>query len=327
MDTLLAGGEYFWHMEENGRLVFDAVEEIDWDREPQIPWEELSDREKRVAETLQRRGASFAQALSHVLDGESPYDTLLTLLEKGLIRADSFVPVRQWLNREKIQKAAARQRVNARVRAMQAGRFELVRPLRPLTIQEQMERCFDRYLLLCRETAAAWGLPWQEALKLLRVWEYTGQVRRGYFVRGLSGAQFIRRQDFEAVTARLMHPAAESVWLNAADPMQPWGKLLAHEQERSFINVPGTAAAFRDGLPVAVFERQGRTLRCLGQPEAAQSGESLTELLRVFARDFRGGRIFPGRKRISVKEYPSWAAGALAESGFSREIQDYVLYR
>lgn len=327
LDTLLAGGEYFWHMEENGRLVFDAVEEIDWEREPQIPWEELSDREKRVAETLQRRGASFAQALSHVLDGESPYDTLLTLLEKGLVRADSFVPVRQWLNREKIQKAAARQRVNARVRAMQAGRFELVRPLRPLTIQEQMERCFDRYLLLCRETAAAWGLPWQEALKLLRVWEYTGQVRRGYFVRGLSGAQFIRRQDFEAVTARLMHPAAESVWLNAADPMQPWGKLLAHEQERSFINVPGTAVAFRDGMPVAVFERQGRTLRCLGQPEAAQSGESLTELLRVFARDFRGGRIFPGRKRISVKEYPSWAAGALAESGFSREIQDYVLYR
>ncbi len=37
LDTLLAGGEYFWHMEENGRLVFDAVEEIDWEREPQIP--------------------------------------------------------------------------------------------------------------------------------------------------------------------------------------------------------------------------------------------------------------------------------------------------
>lgn len=302
------------------------------------------------------------QALKDVLDGESPYDTLLLLIEKGLVCADSFVPVRQWLNREKTQKAAARQRVGARVKAMQAGRFELVRPLRPLTVQEQMERCFDRYLILCRETAAAWGLPWQEALSILRVWEYTGQARRGYFVRGLSGAQFIRRQDFEAVTARLMHPEEEIVWLNAADPMQPWGKWLAHEPERSFINVPGTAVAFRGGMPVAVFERQGKTFRWLeheedpgqgipgqgipgqgapdqggpgqgvpGQDGSCQGGaaarESLTEILRLFVREFRGGRIFPGRKRISVKEYPSQAAGALAESGFLHEVQDYVLYR
>lgn len=325
LDALLAGGEYFWHMEEDGRLRFDPVEEIDWDQETQLPWEELSDRERRVAEALSRRGASFMQALSHVLDGESPYDTLLSLLEKGLVCADSFVPVRQWLNREKIQKAAARQRVGARVKALQAGRFELVKPLRPLTIPEQMERCFDRYVVLCRETAAAWGLPWQEALKLLRVWEYTGQVRRGYFVRGLSGAQFIRRQDFESVTARLMHPRAELVWLNAADPMQPWGKLLAHEPERNFVNVPGTAVAFRDGLPAVVFERQGKVLRCFDTGEGQEDGSR--EILRLFVEEFQRGRIFPGKKRIVVKEYPAQAADALAESGFLHEIQDYVLYR
>lgn len=325
LDALLAGGEYFWHMEEDGRLRFDPVEEIDWDREAQIPWEELSDRERRVVEALSRRGASFMQALSHVLDGESPYDTLLSLLEKGLVSADSFVPVRQWLNREKLQKAAARQRVGARVKALQAGRFELVKPLRPLTIPDQMERCFDRYVVLCRETAAAWGLPWQEALKLLRVWEYTGQVRRGYFVKGLSGAQFIRRQDFESVTARLMHPQTELVWLNAADPMQPWGKLLAHEPERNFVNVPGTAVAFRDGLPVAVFERQGKVLRCFDPGEGQEDG--LREILRLFVEEFQRGRIFPGKKRIVVKEYPAQAADALAGSGFLHEIQDYVLYR
>ncbi|MBD5527216.1 MAG: DEAD/DEAH box helicase [Lachnospiraceae bacterium] len=345
LDTLLAGGEYFWHMEEDGRLRFDPVEEIDWDQEAQVPWEELSDGERRVAEALSRRGASFMQALSHVLDGESPYDTLLSLLEKGLVCADSFVPVRQWLNREKIQKAAARQRVGARVKALQAGRFELVKPLRPLTIPEQMERCFDRYVVLCRETAAAWGLPWQEALKLLRVWEYTGQVRRGYFVKGLSGAQFIRRQDFESVTARLMHPQAELVWLNAAEPMQPWGKLLAHEPERNFVNVPGTAVAFKGGLPIMVFERQGKVLRLLGTEkrqggegqdaisgdnipaEAILQGDVLYEALALFAEEFRCGRIFPGKKRISVKEYPTCAAQALAAGGFTHEIQDYVLYR
>lgn len=339
LDAFLAQGEYFWHMEEGGRLRFDAAEEIDWDRDAEVPWEELSDKERRVAEALARRGASFPQALSHVLEGESPYDTLLSLLEKGLVCADSFVPVRQWLNREKTQKATARQRVGARVKVLQAGRFDLVRPLRPLTIQEQMERCFERYLILCRETAAAWGLSWPEALKLLRVWEYTGQVRRGYFVRGLSGAQFLRRQDFESVTARLMHPQAELCWQSGADPMQPWGKLLAHEPGRSFINVPGTAAAFRDGLPVAVFERQGKVLRCFGEEERrgelsddrGKNGEprgyDLSEILSLFGEEFRSGRIFPGKKRISVKEYPSQAAEALTAGGFLREIQDYVLYR
>ncbi len=336
LDALLAQGTYFWHMEEGSRLRFDLAEEIDWDRELQIPWEELSDKERRVAEALARRGASFPQALGHVLEGESLHDTLLSLLEKGVVCADSFVPVRQWLGREKLQKAAARRRVGARVKVLQAGRFDLVRPLRPLPIEEQMERCFDRYLVLCRETAAAWGLSWQEALKILRVREYTGQVRRGYFVRGFSGAQFIRGQDFEAVTARLMHPLAEPCWLNAADPMQPWGKLLAHEPERSFINVPGTVAAFRDGLPVAVFERQGRTLRMLG-PERQQDGGDregtmpedidLSGMLGLFAEAFHRGRIFPGKKRVSVKEYPARAASALETGGFLREIQDYVLYR
>lgn len=319
LDAFLARGDYFWHLEDS-RLCFDSAEEIDWNRSVEVPWEELSDRERRIAEALARRGASFPQALSHVLDGESPHDTLLSLLEKGLVCADSFVPVRQWLNRDKLRKAAARQRVGARVKVLQAGRFDLVRPLRPLTVQEQMERCFDRYVILCRETAAAWGLSWQEALKLLRIWEYTGQVRRGYFVRGLSGAQFLRGKDFESVTAQLMHPQEELCWLNAADPMQPWGKLLAHGKERSFIQVPGTAVAFRGGLPIMVFERQGKTLRCFGE-------EGQQEALKAFAEEFRSGRIFPGKKRISVKEYPDRAASALSAGGFIREMQDYVLYR
>lgn len=320
LDSLLAAGEYFWHMEEGGRLRFDSAQAIDWDREPEIPWETLSEKEALVAEALRKRGASFLQALGGVLEGESPYDTLLSLLEKGVVCADSFLPVRQWLNREKLQKATARQRVGTRVKALQAGRFDLVRPLRGLTLQEQMDRCLDRYLILCRETAAACGLPWQEALSLLRVQEYTGQVRRGYFVKGLSGAQFIRGKDLKGVTASLMHPQRDVVWLNAADPMQPWGKLFSHGEGKAFVNVPGTAAAFRGGIPEALFERQGKTLRLFEVQDAG-------EVLRLFSEEFRRGRIFPGKKRIVVKEYPAEAAEALEQSGFSREMQDYCLYR
>lgn len=320
LDSLLAAGEFFWHMEEGGRLRFESAGNIDWDREPEIPWETLTEKEALLAEALQKRGASFTQALSGVLSGESPYDTLLSLMEKGVVCADSFVPVRQWLNRDKLSRATVRQRVSARVKVLQAGRFDLVRPLRSLTTEEQIERCFDRYVILCRETAALCGLSWQEALSLLRVWEYTGQARRGYFVRGLSGAQFIRGKDFEGVTVSLAHPTGEIIWLNAADPMQPWGKPLPHGEGRAFVNVQGSAVALQGGRPTALFERQGRTLRLF---EEQAAGETLS----LFSEEFRRGRIFPGKKRIVVKEYPREAAGALEQSGFTREMQDYCLYR
>ena len=319
LDSLLAKGEFFWHMEE-GRVWFEYAENINWEEDPKIDWEVLSDREKGIVETLSRRGASFMQALNSILQGEALYDTLFSLMEKGVVCADSFLPVRQWLNREKTRKSAARVRVGARVKALQAGRWDLVRQVRSLSLQEQIDRCFRRYLVLCRETASACGLSWQEALSLLRVQEYTGQVRRGYFVEGLSGAQFIRKEDFGGVIARLAHPDGELIWINAADPMQPWGKILPHRTEGGFANVQTTAVALKGGTPVALFERQGKVLRVL-------EAECLREALLVFVERFKGGQIFTDKKRILVKEYPDGAEEALRESGFGREVQGYGLYR
>lgn len=328
LDEILSTGEYFWRMEEGGKLRLESTERIDWDREPAVLsegepgplMEKLSEKERLLVEALLKRGASFIQTLGSAPDGEPPCEILFSLMEKGIVNADSFAPVRLLMNRKKLEKSTVRQRVGARVKAFYTGRFDLVRPLRPLMVQEQMTACFDRYLILCRETAAAYGMSWQDALSLLRVQEYTGQVRRGYFVERLSGAQFIRKEDFEAVTARLRRPREELVWLNAADPMQPFGKLLPHEPDRAFTNVPGAAVAFRSGLPAALFERQGKVLRVF-------DAECLKDVLCLFVEEFQKGRIYVGRKRIVVTEYPKEAVEALTESGFRREMQDYVLYR
>ncbi len=319
LDGFLAKGEFFWHMEE-GKVRFDRTDEIDWDKEPQIDWESLSEKETLIVTALSRRGASFMQALNSVLQGEALYDTLFSLMEKGIVCADSFLPVRQWQSREKTKKSAARVRVGARVKALQAGRWDLVRPVRDLSVQEQMDRCFGRYKVLCRETAAVFGLPWQEALSILRIQEYTGQVRRGYFVEGLSGAQFIRKEDFGGVTAWLAHPEKTLIWMNAADPMQPWGKLLPHQREEGFANVQTTLVALKGGVPVALFERQGKTLRVLEK-------EGLKEALSLFVEQYKKGQVFADKKRILVKEYPDWAEEALKESGFGREVQGYGVYR
>lgn len=332
LDAYLAEGEVFWYLEGKGGLRFDLQEKIDWDAAPDSLCGamdgELSEKELLLYQTLQKRGASFMQSLNNVLGSESPYDTLMSLMEKGLVCADSFVPVRQWLSQEHTKKVTAKQRVSMHVKALRAGRWDIVRPVIQVTetqsaLKIALEQCFDRYVIICRETAAACGFLWQEALSVLRVWEYTGQARRGYFVEGLSGAQFIRGKEYEAVVHELARNAQnrqDIVWVNAADPVQCWGKLLPHMEGRNFLNVPGTAVACCGGIPAAVLERQGATLRVF-EKELAEA------YLADFSLCYKKGKLFPSRKRIVVKNYPDFAGEALTRAGFYREMQDYVLYR
>lgn len=327
LDTFLAEGEMFWQMDEKGGLCFKYQEEADWDADMSSCLQELSEKERIIYEALLKRGASFLQTLNRQLSGESAYDTLLSLMGKGMVYADSYIPVRQWQELEKlkksskISKASVRQQAGMRVQALRAGRWDVTRPLaeQSETIEKRLDRCFDRTLVISRETAQSCGLSWQEALSVLRIWEYTGQARRGYFVEGLSGAQFIRGKDYQSVVRRLQNPEKKLIWVNAADPAQCWGKILAHQNGRSFLNVPGNAAACYGGVPVAVMERQGRVLRIFE--------ESMTEeILTLFAQDYKKGKIYPGLKRIVVKEYPDCVKEVMAVAGFKKEMQDYVLY-
>lgn len=326
LDAFLAQGELFWHMEEKGGLRFDYQEDIDWVVEPdnRSAPEDLTEKERIIYEAIMKRGACFMQSLNGLIPGESPHDTLLSLMEKGLVYADSYLPVRQWLNQEKTKKATARQRVNTRVKALNAGRWDIVRPIREKTVEEKLEACFNYSPVLCRETVSVCDLSWQEALSVLRIWEYTGQVRRGYFVKELSGAQFIRGKDYEGVVRMLQNPERKVIWINAADPAQCWGKILPHQEGKNFINVPGTAVACMGGNPIAVMERQGKVLRIL---EDGLSERVQEKCFIIFAEEFKRGNLFPAVKRIVVKEYTDAAEEALRYAGFMKEMQDYVLYK
>ncbi len=318
LDSLLAQGNLFWHINPGAGLSFHLYEDIDWDMDPSTTGAALEDREKIIYEALLKRGASFMHRLADLLDGAAPYDILWQLAEKGLVYADSFIPVRQWLKKEKIAGSPVKQRVKARVKALTGGRWELSRPLKDLSPEQQLERLFDRAVVLSRETVQ--GMSWAAALNVLRVWEYTGRVRRGYFISGLSGVQFIREKDYAGTMLSLEQPRDQIICLPAVDPAQPWGKYLPHMPERSFLNVPGTVVALRTGVPAAVFERHGKTLRVFDDA-------ALPEILHVIAYDYSERRIYPAQNRLAVRQYPPDAAGALEDAGFIREMQDYVLYR
>lgn len=183
---------------------------------------------------------------------------------------------------------------------------------------------FDYSPVLCRQTVTACGFSWQEALSVLRIWEYTGQARRGYFVKELSGVQFIRGKDYASVVRSLQEPEQKIIWMNAVDPAQCWGRILPHGEGRNFVCVPGTVVACIGGAPVAVMERQGKVFRVM---DADLQGNRMEECLRVFIEEFKRGSIFPAVKRIVVKDYPDTAKEAFAQAGFMKEMQDYVLYR
>lgn len=331
LDRILTEGDYFWKMLPQGMLCFLKYDEIDWDTPPAEEISTEDQEEQTLYRELRRRGASFLKALTNIPVSKDVRSLIMELAQKGLVCADSFIPVRQWLNRDKIQKAAARQRVNARITALSAGRWDIIHPLKTPSTEELLETFFRENIILCRETfrrslslhadlCRESAPDWKQALEVLRIWEFTGQVRRGYFVRGLSGAQFIRKQDYKGIVKALAHSEEQIIWLNASDPAQLWGKVLEHPEGRSFLNVPGTAVALRGGIPVMVLERQGKILRILEHADIAA-------VLKEFVRAFREKAVFPEKKRLLIKEYPAYAGDALKDAGFSREMMDYVLYR
>lgn len=317
LDECLAAGEFVWQMRE-GALAFYRAEDIDWDAAPEPPARPLREDERILLTALERRGASFSSALSPLLGGRSALDPLLSLAQDGLVRADSLLPLRVSQEVLSDSRVAGKRLARARASALSAGRWELARGERAPSAEALLDRAFDHCPLLCRDTVT--GLSWAQAVELLRVWEYTGRARRGYFVRGLPGMQFIRTKDYDRVRRALDAPHAPALWLCASDPAQPYGKALPHAPGRDFLRVPGTSVCLVEGRAVACAERQGEVLRVFEPDLAAQAAAAL-------ARDHQSRRVFPERDKLTVKKYPPEAAAALQDAGFTRVMLDFVLYR
>lgn len=320
LDQLLAEGEYYFRMNpEDGKLAFERIQDIDYSIELEKEPEGLTGEEQLLYSALLTRGASFTNALPVLPGGASPHDALLNLVSIGLVCADSFVPVRQWIQKSKLKKAPPRQRISARVITMNAGRWDVVRGRKEKDLEEQLMEAFDKVYLLSRETASLCGLSWADALHLLRIWEYTGRARRGYFVEGLSGAQFIREKDYSSVLHYLEHPVMDLRWVCAADPVYLWGKAAAHLEGREVMSIPGNLVALSGGVPLMAMEKQGKRLQVFDYDKAE-------EAITLFVQEYQKHALYPSLKRIVLKEYPGEMCPLLSKAGFRREMQDYVLY-
>jgi ATP-dependent Lhr-like helicase len=232
------------------------------------------------------------EALYAVLEPREPGNGArhpLSALEFELASLRPERPVTRVLSRERYH--AAQRRVARRMHTRMTdgrwpGRWFLVHRtsvLGPARTEEagpeaQARVLLTRYGILSREAVEREDgvLEWSSLAGQLARMELRAEVRRGYFVKGLSGIQYALPEAVEALRATANAPAgpADVVVLNAADPANiyggepPPGSAVQPEDWPRFHRVPSTHVVTAGGRPILVAEDGGRRMRFTNPIEA-----------------------------------------------------------
>ena len=174
--------------------------------------------------------------------------------------------------------------------------------------RERAETLLKRNGIVTREMLGLESAPmtWHEISFALRRMEYAGAIRRGYFVRALSGEQYALPAALEMLAAsRNLNTAREHpVALSAADPANPYGAVL-----------PGCGVAREVGNFVVL--RGGRAMLGL-------AGRALVSLDALDDEAFSAavGALIDLKRKVVVETIDGAAAlgsvrvGAMAAMGF-----------
>ena len=249
LDMLAATGQVVWIGRgalgsKDGRIALylrEHARELLPPAAQDIPREPIHDL---ILAHLQARGASFLFELEDAVrrqhadtDSQTFKAALWDLVWAGQITNDTFAPLRVLGQRAR---GSHRQRGRSGA-AMAGGRWSLVSQLHDIQVSDtqravaRANMLLDRYGVVSREMVSAEGLAggFGPVYKVMSALEEAGRVRRGYFIEGLSGAQFARPGTVDAL--RAVRPPddpgldvedQELVFLPVIDPANPWGSLL-----------------------------------------------------------------------------------------------------
>jgi hypothetical protein len=136
-----------------------------------------------------------------------------------------------------------------------------------------------RHGIVMREVIAAEeGVTWSNLVFALRRLEYGGTIRRGYFVRSLSGEQYALPEAVEMLrairTTRGSRPNIAA--LCAVDPANPFGGALPG---CGIAREPGNVIVIEDGRPIMGLA--GRDLICFAALDSERFSAAVTALLRL----------------------------------------------
>ncbi|MEW5798919.1 MAG: DEAD/DEAH box helicase [Bacteroidota bacterium] len=146
-------------------------------------------------------------------------------------------------------------------------------------IQRQAQQLLLRYGIVAREIAKREEnlLPWSMLAMEFQRMEMRGEIRRGYFVEGLSGMQFAIQDAvriLEAVKAE-RDVKEEPIVVNACDPANPFGVGIDIVQMGSTLtNLPRVSRlasnyiVFHKGTPIIWLENFGARMYFIAEPSA-----------------------------------------------------------
>ncbi len=180
------------------------------------------------------------------------------------------------------------------------GRWALLSSLAQHEVDEQesVEICarvlLERYGIVAKNLVQRPGepeLPWASLYRVYQRMELAGEIQRGYFVEGLSGAQFGLPEAVDELTGRYARRAeadAQPVLLNSCDPAYLFstaGPFAPQDSASDFGRVtrlPSNYAVLLGGLPALTLELGSGTLgirQDLGSVELASCIATLAHLL------------------------------------------------
>ncbi len=355
LDEAVGWGEWVWVCQGRGDdgpglLAFFRRESLAYLPAPVPDGAPPDAAAERVLEALHQRGAAFVGDLIQQtgLVPSAVRAALHDLVRRRLVTNDGFDVVRKpWAAEEhglggstRIGSAPIRRiRVPPRPNSSREGRWSAIAWGRP---DPEAQAVFQASLLLQRHGVAArelalmdpWLLPWRMLYEVLSRMELAGEVRRGYFVEGLSGAQFAlpeaarRLQD-----AGLPSTAAAPVLLvHSLDPANLYGSgapldvPLLDGGTRSLARRGGNWLVVRGGRPVLLVEQHGKRLTALASASRADVAAAAACLPGILDGNPAG------RHKLTVEEWngqPVTATDAralLEAAGFVRDYQGLTLY-
>jgi ATP-dependent Lhr-like helicase len=348
LDEILLDGAWTWraHGDERGepRVAF-----VPRDFGGSWPIEEAGAEPQAenalILTSLDAKGASFTTDLarSSGLDPSRVRRALDALLRRGFVTNDRLDPLRP-TSRDRIavldaakSTKSGRPRLGGRRFASMPPEGRWSRLANPTANEGSLlawaEILLGRYGVLTRETVALdpWAPPWREVAPLLARAEMRGDVRRGYFVEGLSGVQYAT-QDAAEELARLAGLATSGgppVLLSTVDPANLYGSgapldipLLEGGTAR-LVRTPANMLVLIAGRPVLIIEGYGKRLTGLASATEAEVRSALALL---------PGLAGPARRVLKVESYnaaPALASPSapwLSDLGFVRDPPGLAFY-
>jgi ATP-dependent Lhr-like helicase len=374
LDEIVASGNWTWACQGDdapgaGALAFFHREQLGGiPRPPLDDATALSPRDEHLLECLQQRGASFVADLAAEAGREctrvGPSELapdgircgLWRLLRQGLVTNDRFDVIRKGEpaangdgSAEAAGSVASRSTSHRRLRFSSRrptqlrpeGRWSLIGWGHP-DPEERAVFCaallLHRYGVVARELALLdpWMLPWRSLYEVLTRMELSGEVRRGYFVEGLSGAQFALPEAAEMLQS-LHRPSSSAdpvLLLHSLDPANlfgagaPFDVPLLDGGTRSFTRRPGNWLAVRAGRPILLVEGQGKRLTALASAGPEDKAAAVARLRDILEAD----QTLGPRHKLAVDEWngqpvtTTEGRDLLAAAGFVRDYQGMVLY-